>query len=163
MLSGDLRTLFPYVFFRPVDVRSRYVRRWVRVHLADRDAEREQALKKANGMYVRMYVCMLYASPLPYIQCPELSYYLLITHYYRYKESGFHCRGGGILYECIYCMYVFANYMLLLLLHCEVRPSKSSLVTIPPHLFTVCFEAVAVDHSPSTAPENRPGYPPPYP
>ena len=113
--------------------------------------------------YVCTYVCMLYASPLPYIQCPELSYYLLITHYYRYKESGFHCRGGGILYECIYCMYVFANYMLLLLLHCEVRPSKSSLVTIPPHLFTVCFEAVAVDHSPSTAPENRPGYPPPVP
>eukprot|EP01036_Dinobryon_divergens_P034710 gene34710-44891_t len=48
MLNGDLRTLFPYAFFRPVDVRTRYIRRWVRVHLADNDPIREKALKEAN-------------------------------------------------------------------------------------------------------------------
>jgi hypothetical protein len=108
MLSGDLRTLFPYVFFRPVDVRSRYVRRWVRVHLADRDAEREQALKKANGMYVCMYVCIYYVIRLaPAIHnCPTTTQLPIL------KEVAF------IAAVVEYCMNVYTVCMCLQTICC---------------------------------------------
>jgi predicted alpha/beta-fold hydrolase len=63
MFSGDLRTLFPFLFFYPIQVK--YVRRWVRVPLADgpfdsmahTDAEAEAAtaamvLKRRGQVYV---------------------------------------------------------------------------------------------------------------